>query len=179
MQLQESGVTGMSDLCGGMISLELRGKVAAAEVLARSVGGRERDHLLSSLQRWDVETPAVANLREQVTRLTGLGPAEHAGTRLGDLALELMAFSYYTATVLEFFGDESLLQAVFALDPPSADGLSADVVTTIEALGHARHQFATSPALAASGVASFRRCVELPFWQLPEELSINTGSAQL
>lgn len=178
VQQQKSGATAMSDLCGGMIRSELRGKVAAAEVLARAVGGRERDYLLTWLQRWDLETPAVANLREQVSELTGSGLAsEYAETGLGDLALELMAFSYYTATVLEFFRDESLLQTVFATDSPSADGLSADVVTTIEALARARHQFAMSPALAASGVASFRGRVKLRCWKLPEELSITTGSA--
>jgi len=181
-QNESGGDTTMGGLCRAVIASELRGKAAAAEVVARATDGGERDLVLGWLQRYDIDQPDPAALRthfDELAMWSGLTPTEaddDAACRLRALALELMAFSYYAATVLEFFGDEPSLRAFLTKDPPLSTDLSPVVVDALERLTRARKQFAMSPGLAASSVTSFRGDAELPPWTLCDGLSVTSAS---
>jgi hypothetical protein len=174
----------MSGLCRAVVASELRAKVAASTVAARAAAGRHRDFVLAWVQRHDLEEPGeeAEALRERFAEgatWPGLVPAAGDGDadrRLMALALELMSYSYYAATVLEFFGDERALRRFLVSDADPNDlsarnelpAIAADALAT---LARARQQFAMSPALVTAEVTAFRAAAGLAPWTLPRGLS--------
>jgi hypothetical protein len=172
-----AGPDDIGRLSRAVIGSELQGKIAAAEVAVRCTPGGDRDNLLAWVQGHDPLAPTTSALRERFDRLVtrGMGPAqagEGPDAKLRGLALELMAFDYFAATVLEFFAQDEELLGAFLVDGESEPpDLSSRAVQALEQLACARQQFAMSPALAVADVAAFRDTTELTPWTLPAGLA--------
>jgi hypothetical protein len=174
----------MEDLCQAVVASELVGKLAAAGIVARSSPSVGRDFVLgwvheseSAFHEPHTVTSAAVDARfNQLAVWDGLGaavapitegPLSEANQRLGALAVELLAFAYFGATVLDFFTDEPGLAAFLG-----SEGLANEAADAVVLLAQARQRFAMSPALAADAVSRFREAVELKRWKLPSGLTI-------
>jgi hypothetical protein len=158
---RDSGETSLRELCSDVVSAELRGKAVAAAVTARSVAGREREWVLSWLQRQDIERSKSHMLLDRYNELVSSAAlsldadASKADWRLRQIVLEVAAYGYYAATLLDFFGDEHRVRG-FLASPTSANELRQQAVAAVEKLAIARQQFTLSPWLALSDISSFR-----------------------
>jgi hypothetical protein len=183
-QHRELDTDAMGDLCRAVVASELVGKLAAAGVVLRSSLSGNRDFVLRWVQRFDLRKPdelsasSLGSRFEELITWSGLStgggeivdPAIYTDNeRLRALTLELMAFAYYAATVLDFFTNESQLTSFLG---PSE--LTDDAALAIELLANARQQFAMSPALAATSVSRFRAetSAGLDRWELPAGLRV-------
>jgi hypothetical protein len=156
-----AGKKTMHDLCEAVLRSELRGKVAATAVHARMLDDADRDLILDWLQPHNRDGLNPSQLPERFKELASwprMQPTPSAeADGLQRLGLELLAFTYYGATVLEFFGAEQKLREFLMHEDTG--------LATFETLARARQSFALSPALAAKSVTAFRTGANLPAWQ--------------
>jgi hypothetical protein len=166
---EQEQLVSLTSLCAELVGRDLRAKANAAAVGLRTVTGADRDWLLQWIQRQVRAGGDPVALRDRCRELAdwnGLRSAEdgtESDRRLRAIAHELMAFAYYSATILEFFGDDDRLMALLDRDHPPL-GLAPGVVATVETLAVARQQFSVSPALAIQEVARFRAATWLTAW---------------
>jgi hypothetical protein len=167
----------LGELCRAVVGVELEAKVAAALVAARAaLPAIDREWLLTWLREEEASSATADSLRERCRRLAAwpglLPPADgHDGIVPGarQIALELAAYSYYAATLLEFFTDD--------LDEARCRSVVDGEQPVIERLARARQDFSTSCFLAWRSTSRFRREVEgLHPWDAPLEDPLMAGA---
>jgi len=158
-------------LTGALVGSELRGKVAAAMVAARSAPSAQQEWVLAWIQRQEVDQADSELLRgsyAEFVQWPGRDPASgetEADQRLREIVVELTVFSYYASTVLDFYTDEEQL-VPFLVGDTSPQRLSDDAKRAIAILARARQQFSLTPGLAATDVTTFRKSTWLVPWTL-------------
>jgi hypothetical protein len=182
-QASADGAGTLGELSQAVIGAEYRGKVAAAEVAARGLAGDGREWVLRWIQRHQSETLVVSQVRPLQAELlaspvyTRNAEVERSDDdrRLHDIAVELMAFTAYAGTVLQFFSDNTRVGpylfggTVPDPDRPRTNGkvdldVSASAKTALALLARSRQRFAVSAWLALEDVERFRSQTWLDPW---------------
>jgi hypothetical protein len=158
----------LEELCSALVRAELDGKVSAALIAARAaIPDTDRQWLLAWLRDEEARNADAESLRTRCARLAawpGVMPTKNGsngGTQTArNIALELGAFSYYAATLVEFFTDD--------LDRDRVQHVIEGDLPIVERLAGARQDFSLSPFLAWRAVSDFRAGVDgLVPWDAP------------
>jgi membrane protein implicated in regulation of membrane protease activity len=176
-----AGESSLTTLCGSLITADLKSKLRATSIAAKDVAlesevnelfSRIRD-LESSLQTPDrlstISERLLANYRRllEVASPTEPGnqsePSATATKRenLTTLSAELGVYLYYSATLLEYFGQEDFRSETLR---------AAEDSGALEQLARARQLFAISPHMAEAGITAFREKYNMG---VPQSVSAN------
>jgi hypothetical protein len=153
--------TTLRELCAAVVGAELESKVAAAIVAVRADEPRpQREWLLEWLRESDATAADAEVLRtrcQKLTRWGGLAPAEDSATaNLRAVGLEIGAFSFYAATLLDLSAHE--------FQEGELEKLIEGERPVVDLLARARQDFAVSPFVAWRSIRDFRKQVE---WLTP------------
>lgn len=149
----------LEDLCRAVVEAELEGIVSAALIATRAaVPAFDREWLLSWLRETSAREAHPVALRERCARLIAWPGLFRGVQDISDdtqttcsIALQLAVFSYYAATLLEYFTNDlnqSAVEHVIQGDSP-----------IVEKLARARQDMALSARLAWQSVSAFRNGV--------------------
>jgi hypothetical protein len=161
------GRKGLGNLTRRLIEAEWQGKVAGAIAATRSMTPLQPWWLSTWLHEMDGERPDIDSLRQWTLKLSRdhsawRGSKDDGKAQFHQIAVEMMSFNYYAATLLEFFSEQGIGANLKESGPNRA--LRPTVVAKLETLAQARQQFATDPRLAWKLVEQARASAKLTPW---------------
>lgn len=163
----EAANASLGNLARLLVRTEWRGKVTGAIAAGRSAAAHPW-WLTTWLHEMDQGDPDSSSLRAWTTQLSRdpaaawRDPGEDGMAEARRVAMEMMAFNYYAATLLEFFSDQGLASRIE--DPAEHGELDEGAVAKLETLAMARQQFAVDPRLAWKLVEQARDAEGLGPW---------------
>jgi hypothetical protein len=148
-----------------LVTTEWQDKVAGAVAAGRSTLTPPPWRLTTWLHEMDGAEPKSDSLRDWTVRFS----REAGGLDAGDeetkrIAVEMMTFNYYAATLLEFFSSTGVASELRDLTDPDGKTMDGVEVAKLETLAKARQQFATDPRLAWQLVGQARQSAGLATW---------------
>lgn len=157
----------LTSLTAALIEAEWRGKLEAAIASTRSTKSGPPLWLSSWLDA-QLEGPLSADgLRKRALEI-GCKPQLRASSNDGQdedmqkvrrIAVEMIAFNFYAATVLDFFHDTRTLE-----DPSEPKTLDREEAGIVETLARARQQFSVDPWLSWEIIESVRTAAVIDPW---------------
>lgn len=158
----------LGDLTGTLVRSELRGKLAAATAAGLSGEQSQPWWLTRWLHEQEQTLTESAALHDQTVQLDGRrrahsrdgGPDTDKALRM---SIELMAFNYYAATILDLFGSDFV--APILQDPARSNWVDPGGVWAIETLAAARQQFSIAPWLSWGLIDEVRLSTEFEPWR--------------
>jgi Cdc6-like AAA superfamily ATPase len=181
-QLQSgSGQSDLSTLCGSLLKGDLQAKLRATSVAAKDIMLEpEVNQLFEMLRRLEAMLDSTDSLltvypdllqgyKDLLTRAheksARQAESEEVAAKRGEivsLSTELGVYLYYSATLLEFFGEKV---------PTNIDNLKeAENSGALDQLARIRQYFAVSPRVAESGIREFRNNHSM---DIPEGVAAN------
>jgi len=176
-QQADGGESSLSMLCDSLIRADLKAKLRAAAVAAKNIMLEpEVNELFNRIAKLEslLESPDGFSLRSsellahyrELLASASQEPARQAEPakvaakreRMASLRTELGVYLYYSATLLEFFGQEDF--SVEALQAAENSGVS-EGTGTLNQLARARQFFAISPSIAEMAITDFREAHEM------------------
>ncbi len=160
----------LGELCTALVRAEHRGKMEAAITANRATTGDRRDWLVKWLDKQQSGSVNPANLRDwtadlaQWSGLRELIWEDDRARRAREIAVEIAAFNYYAATMLEFFG---LSYIDLLLRKGAKNELDPLGGFAVERLGVARQHFVVSPWLAWATIDRVRSMTRREPWGDP------------
>ncbi|HEU4739582.1 MAG TPA: hypothetical protein VFS54_10950 [Solirubrobacterales bacterium] len=158
---------GLATLTERLIEAEWRGKLAGATAAGLSSDGRQPWWLTRWLHGQAEGTPDSGSLQDWTLELDGnpdlAKPAyEDDGLRKAQrIAVEMMVFNYYAATMLDLFGSEHVETMLISRMHPE---VLAPRNGWVETLAAARQQFSIDPWLSWGLLEQARRATGLTPW---------------
>ncbi|MDX6679790.1 MAG: hypothetical protein QOE31_3842 [Solirubrobacteraceae bacterium] len=155
----------LATIAGALVALELEQRVRAATVVVRGI---PLDPPASAFVRWAQKLPSDVSAVGLLARCRNFGSDESAVSKTGDadaqrqlfdMTLELLAFCYLAATVIEFFGHEVAKRRW---------SRSGAAWSELESLTSARATSSASPRIGWGLVSAFREAQQMPVVILPE-----------
>jgi hypothetical protein len=154
----------LCNLTRSLVRTEWKGKVAGAIAAGRSAAAPHPWWLTTWLHELDRGEPDIASLQDWTVRLSrdSAVRGEESDADGRRVAVEMMAFNYYVATLLEFFEDRGIGAELEDATRPGE--LHRGAVANLESLTMARQQFATDPRLVWRLVEQARKGAGLGTW---------------
>ena len=176
-QQADGGESSLSTLCGSLIRADLKAKLRAAAVAAKDIMLEpEVNRLFKRIAKLEslLESPdgfslgssellvhykeLLASASQEPTQQAEPAEVTAKRERMASLSTELGVYLYYSATLLEFFGQEDF--SIEALQAAENSGVS-EGKGTLDQLARARQFFAISPRTAEMVIADFREAHDM------------------